>query len=112
MVLSPQFVPRADGNGSSTDGYIVCTVASENRDEIWIFDAKNLAQGPLCKLGHSSLNFSYTIHTAWLPKIAPRTASYNCGVREDYQEQVKNSPVLQELFETKVYPHFEGNLAG
>ena len=112
MVLSPQFVPRADGDGSSTDGYIVCTVASENRDEIWIFDAKNLAQGPLCKLGHDKLNFSYTIHTAWLPKIAPRTASYNCGVREDYQEQVKNSPELQELFETKVYPHFEGNSAG
>ncbi|NMG09450.1 carotenoid oxygenase family protein [Brasilonema sp. UFV-L1] len=109
MILSPQFVPRADGDGSSTDGYIVCTVASEKDDEIWIFDAKNLAQGPVCKLGHPSLNFSYTIHTAWLPKISPRTASYNCPVREDYQEQVKkNSQDIQDLFETEIYPYFEG----
>ncbi|NMF63718.1 carotenoid oxygenase family protein [Brasilonema octagenarum] len=88
MILSPQFVPRVHGAGSSTDGYIVCTVASENSDEIWIFDAKNLAQGSVCKLDHPELNFSYTIHTTWLPKIAPRTATYNCPVREDYQEQV------------------------
>ncbi|MBW4630853.1 MAG: carotenoid oxygenase family protein [Iphinoe sp. HA4291-MV1] len=107
MVLSPQFVPRADGDGSSTDGYVVCTVASEDRDEIWIFDAKNLAQGPLCKLGHPLLNFGYTIHTTWLPKIAPRTAHYNCPVREDYQDQVKkNSQDIQDLFETEVYPYF------
>ncbi|WP_414587175.1 carotenoid oxygenase family protein [Scytonema sp. PCC 10023] len=110
MVLSPQFVPRADGDGSSTDGYIVCTVVSKDGDQIWIFDAKDLAQGPLCKLGHPSLNFSYTIHTAWLPKIAPRTAGYNCPVREDYQDQVeKNSQDIQDLFETEVYPYFEGN---
>ncbi|MBW4596715.1 MAG: carotenoid oxygenase family protein [Brasilonema angustatum HA4187-MV1] len=109
MILSPQFVPRLHGDGSSTDGYIVCTVASENSDEIWIFDANNLAQGPVCKLGHPELNFSYTIHTTWLPKIAPRTATYNCPVREDYQEQVKkNSPDIQQLFETEVYPYFEG----
>lgn len=112
MILSPQFVPRANGDGSSTDGYIVCTVASEDGDEIWIFDGKNLAQGPLCKLGHPCLNFSYTIHTAWLPKIAPRTASYNCPVREDYQEQVENnSQDIQDLFETEIYPYFEGKSA-
>ena len=110
MICSPQFVPRADGDRSSTDGYIVCTVLSD-KSEIWIFDANDLAQGPVCKLGHPSLNFAYTLHTAWLPKIAKRTANYNCPVRKDYQDRVnKKSQDLQNLFETEVYPHFEGDV--
>jgi carotenoid cleavage dioxygenase-like enzyme len=107
---SPQFIPRANGDGSSTDGYIMCTVFTQHGDQIWIFDAKDLAQGPLCQLGHPELNFGFTLHTAWLPKITSRTASYNCSVREDYQELVnKQSSDIQELFNTKVYPYFEAN---
>jgi hypothetical protein len=45
MINSPQFVPRAGGNGDSTDGYIVCTIYFKNSSEIWIFDAKNLVVG-------------------------------------------------------------------
>lgn len=108
IASSPQFVPRDNGEESSTNGYIVCTVFTPDSHEIWIFDAKNLAPGPLCKLGNPSLKFGLTIHTAWLPKIAPRTASYCIPVRQDYQDSVKNkSPEIQELFEDEVYPHFE-----
>jgi carotenoid cleavage dioxygenase-like enzyme len=111
IICSPQFVPRANGDGSSTDGYIVCTVLSD-KSEIWIFDAQNLAQGALCKLGHPSLNFAYTLHTTWLPKIAQHKASYNCSVREDYQDLVKKkSKEIQKLFEDKVYPPFEKDKA-
>ncbi len=108
IASSPQFVPRRDGEGSSTDGYIVCTVFTPDSSEIWIFDAPNLAKGPRCRLSHPSLKFSLTIHTAWLQKIAPRTASYHIPVRQDYQGLVKQqSQEIQELFETEVYPHFE-----
>lgn len=41
-VNSPQFVPRKDGEDSSTDGYIVCAVLFKNSNEFWVFDAKNL----------------------------------------------------------------------
>ena len=108
FISSPQFVPRANNEGGSMDGYIVCTVFFKNSNEIWIFDAKALASGPKCKLKHPSLNFGFTMHTAWLPTIAPRTASYDIPVRQDYENTVKQkSPKIQELFEKDVYPYFK-----
>ena len=108
MINSPQFVPRAGGNGDSTDGYIVCTIYFKNSSEIWIFDAKNLVCGPICKLGHPELRFGFTLHTAWLPKIAKRTATYNIPVEEDYKDLVAQQPAeIQELFEKEIYPHFK-----
>ncbi|MEP0880313.1 carotenoid oxygenase family protein [Trichocoleus sp. ST-U3] len=112
IVSSPQFMPRRNGEesseDSSTDGYIVCTVFTPDGNEIWIFDAQNLEDGPRCRLSHPSLKFSLTIHTAWLEKIAPRTATYNIPVRQDYKNLVKQkSQEIQDLFETEVYPHFE-----
>ncbi|TAE59833.1 MAG: lignostilbene-alpha,beta-dioxygenase [Nostocales cyanobacterium] len=110
MTLSPQFIPRQDAE-QPTDGYIVCTVWYENKNEFWIFDANNLASGPLCKLSHPDLDFALTLHTAWLSKISKRQATYNIKVRDDYQELVKQAsqkcPEIQELFEREVYPHFE-----
>ncbi|MEM9089872.1 MAG: carotenoid oxygenase family protein [Cyanobacteria bacterium P01_F01_bin.53] len=111
LVSSPQFVPRKNGTGSATDGYIVCTVFTPTQSEIWIFDAQNLAAGPLCRLGHSTLSFAYTMHTTWLPKIARRTAAYNVSVRSDYQPIVDRQPKhlrkqVQQLFE-QIYPAFE-----
>ncbi|MDJ0618690.1 MAG: carotenoid oxygenase family protein [Calothrix sp. MO_192.B10] len=109
MVNSAQFIPRGDIQGDSTDGYIFCAVLSGIGNEIWIFDAQDLASGPLCQLSHPSLDFGFTIHTAWLAEIAPRNASYHIGVRQDYQDIVKQrSKDIQELFEQEIYPHFEG----
>jgi carotenoid cleavage dioxygenase-like enzyme len=113
-VNSPQFVPRKGGEDSSTDGYIVCAVLFKDSNEYWIFDAKNLSQGPKCKLRHPSLNFGLTLHAIWLPKIAPHQAKYNVPVRQDYQDLIEQFPYppkikkeIQELFDNEVYPHFE-----
>ncbi len=108
MINSPQFVPRAGGNGDSTDGYIVCTIYFKNSSQIWIFDAKNLAGGPVCKLSHPELQFGFTLHTAWLPEVAKRTAGYSVPVEDDYKDLVaKKKPEIQELFEKEIYPHFK-----
>ncbi|PSB23685.1 lignostilbene-alpha,beta-dioxygenase, partial [filamentous cyanobacterium Phorm 46] len=111
---SPQFVPRAGGTGDSTDGYLVCVVhhgtyeQTDNGNEIWIFDAANLKQGPVCQLWHPQLKLGFTVHTTWLPKIAKRTATYNIPVEEDYQDLVAQQPAeIQELFEKEIYPHFK-----
>lgn len=111
---SPQFVPRADGTGDSTDGYLVCVVhhgtdeETDNGNEIWIFDAANLKQGPVCQLWHPQLKLGFTVHTTWLPKIAKRTATYNIPVEEDYKDLVAQQPAeIQELFKKEIYPHFE-----
>lgn len=75
--------------------------------EFWIFDAQDLAQGPLCKLEHPSLKLGSTVHTAWLPKIARRTANYYISAQEDYQSLVAQQPdKIKVLFETEIYPHF------
>ncbi|WP_414545419.1 carotenoid oxygenase family protein [Nostoc sp. CCY0012] len=105
FISSPQFVPRLNSNGSSTDGYIVCTVFSGNSNQIWVFHADNLAKGPVCKLGHPDLNFGFTMHTAWLPAIAPRTSNYHIPIQQDYQPLITQT-TIQRLFEEAIYPHF------
>ncbi|MDZ8031501.1 carotenoid oxygenase family protein [Nostoc sp. DedSLP04] len=106
FISSPQFVPRLNSNGSSTDGYIVCTVFGGNNNEIWIFQADRLEAGPICKLSHPQLDFGFTMHTAWLSAIAPRTASYDIPVRQDYESLLKQ-PAIRQLFTEAVYPHFQ-----
>lgn len=109
IVNSIQFVPRRDGSYSSTDGYIVCVVYYDNKNEVWIFDASNLdnANPPLCKLSSPDFDFGFTIHNTWLPQISPRQADYFIPVRQDYEEIVKKQPeLIQELFLNEIYPHF------
>jgi carotenoid cleavage dioxygenase-like enzyme len=107
-INSPQFVPCGAAEDNSTKGYIVSTVLGPNTKEVWIFDGENLAIGPVCKLSHPSLDFGFTIHTAWLPKIAKRTASYNIPVKQDYQPLVdRKSRQIREMFDKYVYPHFQ-----
>lgn len=128
IVSSPQFVPQRGGEENSTNGYIVCTVFTPERDEIWIFDAGNLKEKPLCKLYHPKLNFGMSLHTAWLQKIGSSQTGYKIPVRQDYQVSVEKlldlveslsiftftrrdkeelKQEIRNLFEQKVYPHFE-----
>ncbi|NEO25923.1 MAG: hypothetical protein F6K03_03245, partial [Kamptonema sp. SIO4C4] len=111
---SPQFIPHKAGNGSQTKGYLVCMVhygdgkVEGNGNEFWIFDAENLQQGPICKLWHPDLKLGFTVHTAWLPEIAPRTAHYDIPVELDYHSLVSQQPEeVQQLFRDWVYPQRE-----
>ncbi|MGA7955164.1 MAG: carotenoid oxygenase family protein [Gloeobacterales cyanobacterium] len=105
VINSPQFVPR-NHSANELDGYIVCTVISDEGDEIWIFNAAKLNEGPICQLDHPSLDLGYTLHTTWLSSIGPRTADYYVPVREDY-ELNKEDELTKELFEEAIYPKFE-----
>ncbi|HAX79008.1 MAG TPA: lignostilbene-alpha,beta-dioxygenase [Cyanobacteria bacterium UBA11372] len=114
MVSSPQFMPRRGNQGSSTDGYITCNVFTPERNEIWIFKADALSEGAICKLYHESLNFAFTLHTAWLPQIGSRLAEYKISLQEDYEELAKKfqyppefEKEIQELFAKELYPRFE-----
>ncbi|MCA8925865.1 MAG: carotenoid oxygenase family protein [Planctomycetes bacterium] len=110
---SPHFAPRSSSRGP-TDGYVICTVVSDDAswpgssgDELWVFDAANLAQGPLCRLGHPDLDLPFTLHTAFLEQIQPRSAGYLVDVEADHQAEVSRlSSRLQGLFQREVYPHF------
>ncbi len=109
-VTTPQFIP-AQGSSGPTEGYILCGVHFGERsgptrgNEIWLFDARNLKQGPIAKLWHPELVMGFTVHSTWLEQPLPRTAGYGVPVREDYEPLVKQqTPQVQELFERWVYP--------
>ncbi|MCP4918859.1 MAG: hypothetical protein GY913_18290, partial [Proteobacteria bacterium] len=106
LLLSPVFVPRA-GSTASDDGYLVATMFSDDQDtagssgdELWVFDARDLAQGPVARLGHAHLDLPFTLHTTWMPSIGRRTASYKVSVRDDLWHAVSEHDMeLQALFE-------------
>ncbi len=111
---SPQFVPRLNAKHGA-DGYVVCSVVSDDRswvgssgDEFWIFDAQQMHKGPLVRIGHTELDLGFTLHTAFLPELKPRTSSYKVDIRADYAPRLENSPqVVKDLFEQSVFPKFE-----
>ncbi|XXX75796.1 carotenoid oxygenase family protein [Sorangium sp. So ce134] len=105
---SLQFVPRRGGSGADTDGYVVALVTTAHRAEVWIFDATNLARGPLCKLGHPAFRPGLTLHTAWLNASLPWRGGYKVPVRDDYEDFVADAALdqVKALFEEAVYPRF------
>ncbi len=136
---SAQFVPRPkpenppEGYNPQTNGYIVCVVLTSDEfisdsdpganwsktSELWIFDAANLAQGPLYKLSHPKMNFGFTVHTTWLKEtVSPTKIDYD--IRDDYEELVQslidNQPPksdlrekIRKLFDKEVYPNFSSD---
>jgi carotenoid cleavage dioxygenase-like enzyme len=109
---SPQFIPRSGATSGSTDGYVLCLVLlGDDKSEIWIFDAKNLQAGPICKLNHPDLKFGLTIHTTWIPSAHSRIANYYIPVKEDYEDLISKQSTevqkeIQEFFQEKIYPRF------
>ncbi len=124
---SSQFIPRPNAE-DQTDGYIVSVVLTSDKflsqsndsnndpkwsqnSEIWIFDARNLNQGPIYKLSHPQLNIGFTIHASWIAEAkSPERLDYS--VREDFDPLIVQQPPefkdkFQELFNEEVYPHFE-----
>ena len=108
---SPTFVPK-QGVGEN-EGYIYCVVISDDEstpnssgDEIWIFDAQNLAQGPLCRLGHPNINLPLTLHSAFLQNI-PVGDTYSISVYDDYNAHIAHmDPSIVSLFESEVFTRF------
>lgn len=120
---SIQFVPRTPKSTiipAALDGYIFCTVQVKNppdspigyRSEFWLFDAMNVAQGPVCKLSNPEIQFCFTLHSTWLENADSFNLDYNVSVKEDYNEVISKLPnidkqVIQLIFDTKVYPFFK-----
>ena len=101
LEVGPAFDP-------ATAGWILCIAISEQAKELWIFDAADLARGPLCRLAHPRFDPGYTIHTAWLERIDARRARYCIGARADYDPRLKPLPdPVRELFEQHVYPYVD-----
>lgn len=67
VINSIQFVPQAD----KSKGYIFTTVLTPTEtQEVWLFDAQSLRQGPVAKLKlPETVHFGFTLHSEFLNKI-------------------------------------------
>ena len=108
---SISFIPK-DGGGKD-EGYIYCVVVSDDDqtanssgDEFWIFDAQNLAQGPICRVGHPDLNMPLTLHSLHVDSL-PSGDSYQISIYDDYSAQIAGlDESIIALFEAEVFTRF------
>ena len=91
---SPTFIPRV--NGGANEGFIVTTVMSDDTstadqsgDEFWIFDAQNLEQGPLCRLGTCDLKMPPLLQLFY-GQCHSRTASYQVDLQGEIESRIGN----------------------
>lgn len=110
-----------ESNKANHPGYVIAGIVhdvAENTEtsghEYWIFKSDELAQGPICKLGHKSLNNSVLFHTVYIPKdieaeLDKKEVTYQVPLREDYpaKELRKWEPVLEETFEEVIWPYYD-----
>lgn len=101
--------------------YVIAGVVTDDYDkekssghEYWIFNAHDLAKGPICKLGHSSLNNSTLFHAIYIPKhveekLNQKEVSYQISIREDYPkaELEKWDKNVLKCFEEGIYPRYD-----
>ena len=75
-VQEPIFVPRREG-AEEGDGYLLVLVnrLAENRSDLAILDARNVAAGPLALLG-MGIRVRSTFHGMWVPEETLRTGIY------------------------------------
>ena len=100
IIASPQFVARGDGAlAGETDGWIVSTVYTPARTELWLWDAARLAAGPICRLDASALGIGFSLHTAWLPELAARTATYRIDLATDVAGRDDGNDSVRTLLE-------------
>lgn len=110
-----------DSETAGHAGYVIAGIVTDEAageessgNEYWLFEADNLSKGPICKLGHPSLNNSTLFHTVYIPdsvakQLDKKEVSYHVQLREDYpkEELVKWGPEVRESFEDVIWPYFD-----
>jgi hypothetical protein len=105
-----------EGTGYVITGVVTDRAAGEQSSghEYWIFNASDLAKGPICKLGHHSLNNSTLFHAVYIPKavakqLDQREVSYGIPIRGDYPkaELEKWDTNVLECFEEVIWPLYD-----
>jgi hypothetical protein len=70
LPTSPVFVPRARPGAApgGHDGYLACPVLSDAGLRVDLFDAADVARGPLASIGAAGVAVPLLLHSAWLPR--------------------------------------------
>jgi carotenoid cleavage dioxygenase-like enzyme len=102
MVSSLQFVARPGAQPGRDDGWLLCMVFTQERPELWILDARDLAAPP-CKLASEALVVGFSLHAAWLPSLAPRTSRYAVPI-DDEMLPGQHAPELEAFLAKELVP--------
>lgn len=104
LPLSLQLIPRMSGGVIDPDpeqGFLAVVVARTASTELRIYQASTLT--PLCRLVSSDPNqplaTGLTIHSAWLPELAPRTSPYNVPPAVDFANLAGRSRPMRALYD-------------
>jgi hypothetical protein len=114
-------IATLDSKNQEGAGYVIAGVVTDRAageqssgHEYWIFNASDLAQGPICKLGHESLNNSTLFHAVYIPKTVTNKLDqgkvpYQIPIREDYpkKELEKWDGSVLECFEDVIWPLYD-----
>ena len=88
----PTFVPRS-GATEADDGYIVCVVHQDGPKELHVFEAGNIAAGPVARASSATFNPNLMLHSCWSPpRIGPRPSNYSVPVKRDVVGALKGVP--------------------
>jgi len=101
-------------------GYVIAGVVTDDKaaeassgHEYWLFEADDLAGGPVCKLGHPDLCNATLFHTVYLPRTEQQrsegTPPYIVPIRQDYPEQEVGQwgEMLEATFQDLIWPYFD-----
>ncbi len=123
--MSVQFIPMKTPSTTippDQDGYIWLTVKQLTQQgnnfvyqsQVWLFEAWQLSNGPICKLAADDFNFCTSLHITWLETAQAITTDYKVDIEKDFTESIDNSFLeviekekYQDFFKTYVYPHFQ-----
>lgn len=110
-----------DSKEKNRPGYLIAGIVTDETigeessgHEYWLFAADNLKGGPICKLGHPSLNNSTLFHTVYIPNLkeweyknSPKP--YHISLREDYpsDELEKWGDVILSVFRDVIWTYFD-----
>ena len=111
-----QFIPKRKQTGQD-EGYLLSVVSMSSGfnpkvssgQEVWIFDAKDLSAGPLCRLGHKELDVAYTLHSSWLEKIIKRDTKLATVdlIKEAQELLMKQDSNIVKLYKSIINKHFK-----
>lgn len=86
-------------------GWIATMVYTPDGTQLWIFDAMNLAQGPLCKFASDNLVLPFTAHSCWLNTLGSAAPSMH-STQEQLTPKLKGrSRKFKQIFNDYVFPN-------
>lgn len=113
---TPTFVPRRGTATGSADGHIVAVVYSDAvtersaGTEFWVFDAADLAAGPVARLGRRDLEVPLAVHSIWLDSTRTSRPDYRIDPGPELLERAQTwhfDPQVESIVRNEVLPAYE-----